>query len=99
MIFLFLQNGIICDVVINANPKYPPYTLLGVKQVWGDSLNLKISSYVHSSVVDLPNKEVVSRFPTQNSDCAADVPTLNVTLVWKNSKRSSFIRFRLEGKM
>ncbi|XP_075219977.1 aaRS-interacting multifunctional protein 2 isoform X2 [Lycorma delicatula] len=82
----FSENGIIRDVVINVNPKYPPYSLLGVSKIWNELINLNISSYVHSTVVNVPD-DIMSYFASQKSDFTDNIPTLNVTLIWKNIGR------------
>ncbi|XP_069695056.1 probable aminoacyl tRNA synthase complex-interacting multifunctional protein 2 isoform X1 [Periplaneta americana] len=79
-----LQNGVIHDVVINASPEYPPYSLAALRRLWGDGLKLGVHCHVHSSITNLPKSLdcflslVSSNFEQGRS------PLLNVTLVWKN---------------
>lgn len=85
-IFCFFQDSIIHDIVINANPDYPPYSLLGLNKVWGESLNLKITNFIHSSVVNIPINDILSYFSSKNVEFSDNVPNLNVTIIWKSGK-------------
>ncbi|KAJ9598491.1 hypothetical protein L9F63_010811 [Diploptera punctata] len=79
-----LQNGVIHDIVINASPKYPPYSLAALRRLWGDGLKLGIKCYFHSSMLELPDylKDFVSLVSNDIKD--DKLPLLNVTLVWKD---------------
>ncbi|PSN39773.1 hypothetical protein C0J52_15321 [Blattella germanica] len=79
-----LQNGVVHDIVINASPKHPPYSLAALKRLWGDGLKLGVQCHVHSSVVELP-KELQDFNSVVCSGGSGDkVPLLNITLVWKD---------------
>jgi len=71
------------DIVINANPKSVPFSLVILKKLWTDRLSINVQFYTHSTVASLP--ESASNF--QNI-CTAHQPTsatnLNISLIWKN---------------
>nr|CAD7457345.1 unnamed protein product [Timema tahoe] len=75
------QNGLIHDIVINASPKHPPYSILALYQLWGETLKLNISCHVHSTVPNVP-EHLLSFRPT-NCTASKNSPLLNITIVWK----------------
>lgn len=65
------------DLVINADPKYPPFGLLWLQKLW--NLPLNISIHVHSSVPSLPEHLVVfNRLKVDDSN-----NMYCITFVWK----------------
>lgn len=79
-----LQNGVIHDIVINASPQYPPYSLAALQRLWGDGLKLGVHWHTHSSILQLPKNldsflSVISSYSTHERS-----PLLNITLVWKD---------------
>lgn len=79
-----LQNGVIHDIVINASPKYPPYSLAALQRLWGDGLRLGIHCHTHSSILQLP-KNLDSFLSVISSDSTQErSPLLNITLIWKD---------------
>nr|CAD7431319.1 unnamed protein product [Timema monikensis] len=79
------QNGLIHDIVINASPKHPPYSILALYHLWGDTLKLNISCHVHSTVRNVP-EHLLSFRPT-DSTTSKNSPLLNITVVWKEADR------------
>jgi len=78
------QNGVIHDIVINASPQYPPYSLAALQRLWGDGLKLGVHCHTHSSILQLP-KNLDSFLSVISSDSIQErSPLLNVTLVWKD---------------
>lgn len=78
------QNGVIHDIVINASPQYPPYSLAALQRLWGDSLKLGVHCHTHSSILQLP-KSLDSFLSVVSSDFTQErSPLLNITLVWKD---------------
>ncbi|XP_065199492.1 probable aminoacyl tRNA synthase complex-interacting multifunctional protein 2 [Planococcus citri] len=68
-------------IVINADPNYPPYCLLGLNKIWKD-LPVSISVHTHSSVETLPKSvETFQLLQKSNSESKSKV---NITLVWKD---------------
>ncbi|XP_021921919.1 probable aminoacyl tRNA synthase complex-interacting multifunctional protein 2 isoform X2 [Zootermopsis nevadensis] len=79
-----LQNGVIHDIVINASPKYPPYSLVALRRLWGDSLKLGVRCHIHSSVLQLPTN-LENFLSVISDDCDQERSSLlNITLVWKD---------------
>lgn len=79
-----LQNGVIHDVVINASPEYPPYSLAALRRLWGDGLKLGVHCHIHSSITNLPKSLDSFLSLVSNNFEQWRSPLLNVTLVWKN---------------
>jgi hypothetical protein len=72
------------DIVVNASPKYPPYSLAALRRLWGDSLKLGVQCHVHSSILQLPkNLENFLSVISHDSDQGRS-SLLNITLVWKD---------------
>lgn len=76
------------DIVINANPENVPYSLVAIKKLWQNRLNISIRVCTHSSIVVLSAaalafNEVLQRLAT-NVDEVSSLPNLNVLLIWKN---------------
>ncbi|XP_045474838.1 probable aminoacyl tRNA synthase complex-interacting multifunctional protein 2 [Harmonia axyridis] len=69
------------DIVINANPLYPPYFLLFLQQLLKKEVHLNINCYLHSSVSKLPNKceAFIRKLKTQENG----VPSILIRLIWK----------------
>ncbi|XP_067013663.2 probable aminoacyl tRNA synthase complex-interacting multifunctional protein 2 isoform X2 [Anabrus simplex] len=64
------------DIVINANPQWPPYSLLALSKLSCLSLN----THMHSTVVDLPQH--TAQFYLSPSDEKAR--PITIRLIWKN---------------
>lgn len=78
---MFIQHGVIRDIVVNADPQKPPYSLLLINKLWPESLNLNIRCYTHSSVKERPTDlDYFENIQVEDSDAVE----LKVTLVWKN---------------
>lgn len=76
------------DIVINANPENVPYSLVAIKKLWQNRLNISIRVCTHSSIVVLPAaalafNEALQRLAT-DVDEISSLPKLNVVLIWKN---------------
>lgn len=78
-----LQNGVIHDIVINASPRYPPYSVAALRRLWSDGLKLGVHCHVHSSILELPKNLDKFLSLVSNSDQERS-PLLNITLVWKD---------------
>uniref|UniRef100_A0A1B6DMX2 AIMP2 thioredoxin-like domain-containing protein n=1 Tax=Clastoptera arizonana TaxID=38151 RepID=A0A1B6DMX2_9HEMI len=76
-------TGQIRDVVVNASPTCPPYSLLAIKKLWCDVLDVQISCYVHSTVATAPTPHL-SHFQSKSESKEPNLPKLNVSLIWKN---------------
>lgn len=80
-----LQEKNLHDIVIHVNPVNIPYSFAALQILWTDRLNLLIECYTHSSVKELPaqNQVFVKRISSFKPN--AQVPTLNVSLIWKQT--------------
>ncbi|XP_014245508.1 aminoacyl tRNA synthase complex-interacting multifunctional protein 2 [Cimex lectularius] len=78
----FSKLGFIHDIVLNVNPLYPPYSLLGLTKLWDWFACVNYTWHVHSSVRTLPEnaKSFQDKLTGENSK---ESP-LNITFVWKN---------------
>lgn len=77
------QNGVIHDIVINASPRYPPYSIAALRRLWSDGLKLGVHCHIHSSILELPKNLDKFLCLVSNSDQERS-PLLNITLVWKD---------------
>ncbi|XP_058054198.1 probable aminoacyl tRNA synthase complex-interacting multifunctional protein 2 [Anopheles bellator] len=73
------------DFVVNASPEYIPHSLLALKNLWKDRLNLQVECFTHSTVPKLSDEAVsFQQAITNNSTTVANLPNIKVTLIWKN---------------
>lgn len=88
---LFPQAKYLQDLVIHVNPVNVPFSLLALKSLWADRLNLLIECYTHSSVKKLPaeNQAFVKRLG--EFKVKPNVPTLNVSLIWKDTPTTNLV--------
>ncbi|XP_015431574.1 PREDICTED: uncharacterized protein LOC107187897 isoform X2 [Dufourea novaeangliae] len=71
------QELVNMNLIINVNPKMPPYSALALQQVWND-IDIKLQNYVHSSInekVPLIHQPVIHS-PRNN--------VINLSVIWKN---------------
>ncbi|XP_035785173.1 probable aminoacyl tRNA synthase complex-interacting multifunctional protein 2 isoform X2 [Anopheles albimanus] len=74
------------DFVINASPEHVPYSLLALKNLWKDRLNLQVECFTHSTVPKLSDEAVnfQTAISSTNDPIASKLPIIKVTLIWKN---------------
>lgn len=75
------------DFVVNASPEYVPYSLLALKNLWKDRLNLHVECFTHSTVPKLSEEALNFQTAITNSTgtvVASNLPQIKVTLIWKN---------------
>ncbi|CAH1170434.1 unnamed protein product [Phaedon cochleariae] len=72
------------DLVININPLNPPYSLEIIQKQLQDSVNLKFSAHLHSSVFSLPEDAINLQSRLVNANLKEGVPTVHLRLIWKN---------------
>lgn len=68
-----------------------PYCLLAFQNLWKQRLNLVVSCHTHSSVVGLPEINLYFAKQLQKSQPDASLPSLKVTLIWKESPETQLI--------
>jgi len=78
------------DIVINAHPNYVPYALLAMKNAWKNMFILQVKAYAHSSITKI-SKEAENFQKNVEEIISADLPTLNITLIWKNCEHTEMI--------
>ncbi|KAL2749118.1 putative aminoacyl tRNA synthase complex-interacting multifunctional protein 2 isoform X1 [Vespula maculifrons] len=72
------------NLIVNVNPKKPPYSILALPKVWND-INIKLQSYVHSSVIGTVPKIYI---------CDINPPkpnVINLFLIWKEVEDLEFV--------
>jgi len=67
------------DIVVNANPSSPPFSLLALQKAWSSLVDVNISCHVHSSAKGAPQGWPGS-LDTKTEGSAQQI---NVRLVWK----------------
>uniref|UniRef100_A0A182Q9I0 AIMP2 thioredoxin-like domain-containing protein n=1 Tax=Anopheles farauti TaxID=69004 RepID=A0A182Q9I0_9DIPT len=73
------------DFVVNASPEFVPYSLLALKNLWKDRLNLHVECFTHSTVPKLSEEALnFQNVITQSGTTATNLPQIKVTLIWKN---------------
>ncbi|XP_052895292.1 probable aminoacyl tRNA synthase complex-interacting multifunctional protein 2 isoform X1 [Anopheles moucheti] len=73
------------DFVVNASPEYVPYSLLALKNLWKNRLNLHVECFTHSTVPKLSDEALTFQNAIKNSESvASNLPQIKVTLIWKN---------------
>lgn len=67
------------NLIINVNPKKPPYSILALQKVWND-ISIKLQSCVHSSVIgNVPEICICDINPPKPN-------VINLFLIWKEGK-------------
>lgn len=90
MIKFIFQGDVIHDLVVSADPDSPPLSLLVLYKVASEMFKVFATSYVHSSVVGMPQN---LREVFQNGGCTnRDENEVAFTLLWKKSK---YLLFKL----
>ncbi|XP_015175526.1 PREDICTED: aminoacyl tRNA synthase complex-interacting multifunctional protein 2 isoform X2 [Polistes dominula] len=78
------SEPITVNLIINANPKKPPYSILALPKVWND-ISIKLQSYVHSSVIgDIPELNICDKNPSKTN-------IINLSLIWKEVDELEFV--------
>lgn len=78
-------------MVINANPKNIPYSLIALQNIWQNRLNLTINCYTHSTIGSLPEPNQFFANQLKKNSTIASLPTLNISLIWKETKITELI--------
>jgi aminoacyl tRNA synthase complex-interacting multifunctional protein 2 len=75
---MYLQKPVVIKLVLNVNPKKPPYSILALQKLWKDT-NIKVTSYIHSTTT----AQAPITFP-EITTSATNV--VEITLIWKEGK-------------
>ncbi|KAF7271635.1 aaRS-interacting multifunctional protein 2 isoform X2 [Rhynchophorus ferrugineus] len=77
-------NNIPECLVIHASPTSPPYSLEILQRLLQDEVALTVTSYLHSTVVSLPEPANKLKASLESFQPSAGVPIIQIRLVWKN---------------
>lgn len=89
-----IDNNNLAEVVVNAHPQNVPYSLLALKNLWTGRLFLQAEIFTHSSIAekDLTNEsKAFSAKILQSTEKDYKLPTLKVTIIWKDVETTQFI--------
>lgn len=79
------------DIVINAHPKFIPYALLAIKNIWKDTFNIDVKCYSHSTIVSLDQEAIEFQKQITANNSSVKSPGIKVTLIWKNTEHTEMI--------
>uniref|UniRef100_A0AAG5D804 AIMP2 thioredoxin-like domain-containing protein n=1 Tax=Anopheles atroparvus TaxID=41427 RepID=A0AAG5D804_ANOAO len=80
-----INRNFLQDFVVNASPDYVPYSLLALKNLWKDRLNLQVECFTHSTVPRLTEEALnFQKAILTTSTTVNNLPQIKVTLIWKN---------------
>lgn len=83
-----LETSFVCpitkvpDIIINASPTHPPYSLLLVQKLWSNCFQLRVTMHLHSTVSSLPENAAALSEALQTCT-QTNLPTVNIRLIWK----------------
>lgn len=72
------------DIVINASPDFPPYSLKLIQQLWKNNLKMKVQTHLHSSVSKVLEGASLFASQLEKFETQGKLPVLNVRLIWKD---------------
>ncbi|XP_071965255.1 aminoacyl tRNA synthase complex-interacting multifunctional protein 2-like [Antedon mediterranea] len=84
----WLKNGVVHDIVINANPNQPPHSLFVLYKLLSEQCTCAVAVHTHSSIKVLP---------FQLSECFGECTTkrnkaqIMLTLIWKDVTRVEMV--------
>lgn len=78
------ENNLPENIVVNANPSSPPYSLEIVQRLLQNQIGLLVTSHLHSSVVSLPEPTIRLKDALENFKPKHGVPVINIKIIWKN---------------
>ncbi|XP_031351818.1 probable aminoacyl tRNA synthase complex-interacting multifunctional protein 2 isoform X2 [Photinus pyralis] len=72
------------DMIVNANPSFPPYAILALQKLCAPVVNLVVGTHTHSSIPSLtPEAENLAQ-KLREFVPLADLPKISLRLIWKN---------------
>lgn len=78
------KNTIPENIAINVNPASPPYSLEVLQRLLQNEIGLVVTSYIHSSVVSLPEPVSQLKESLVNFKPKSGIPVIKIRLIWKN---------------
>ncbi|XP_051172893.1 aminoacyl tRNA synthase complex-interacting multifunctional protein 2 isoform X2 [Leptopilina boulardi] len=73
-----IYNPVTIDIILNANPKKPPFSILALSKIWKDS-SFQIQTHVHSSII-----ENVPEFLLTKNEENIQKNCINLRLIWRD---------------
>ncbi|XP_011691668.1 PREDICTED: aminoacyl tRNA synthase complex-interacting multifunctional protein 2-like isoform X2 [Wasmannia auropunctata] len=70
-----VQKPVVVKLVVHANPRKPPYSILALQKLWRDT-NIEVTSYTHSTLKD----QISIVFP---KTVRSSINVIELTLIWK----------------
>ncbi|CAH1112542.1 unnamed protein product [Psylliodes chrysocephalus] len=77
-------TGDLPDLVVNANPTHPPFSLEILQKLLQDSINFNVTCYLHSSVSKLTDNAQKLEQSLLSHKEKSGIPKINIRLIWKN---------------
>ncbi|XP_043470842.1 aminoacyl tRNA synthase complex-interacting multifunctional protein 2 isoform X2 [Leptopilina heterotoma] len=74
-----VHNPVTVDIILSANPKNPPFSILALTKIWKDSI-FQIQSHTHSSI----NESVPEFSLNDNKENKTQKNCINLRLIWKD---------------
>ncbi|KAJ3642721.1 hypothetical protein Zmor_025479 [Zophobas morio] len=72
------------DIIINASPTNPPYSLELIQKLWKNYIFLSVKTYTHSSLTTLTENATELTKILEAFSAETNVPKVNVKLIWKD---------------
>jgi aminoacyl tRNA synthase complex-interacting multifunctional protein 2 len=72
------------DIIINASPTNPPYSLELIQKLWKNYVFLSVKTYLHSTITSLNENATQLTKTLESFAPMTNVPKVNVQLIWKN---------------
>ncbi|XP_053987381.1 probable aminoacyl tRNA synthase complex-interacting multifunctional protein 2 isoform X2 [Hylaeus volcanicus] len=89
------QDPVSINLIVNVNPKRPPYFISALQKVWKDT-DITVQTYVHSSIGgDVPTVHQETKGSPRNN-------LVNLSLIWKDVEDLEFVTglygYRITGE-
>jgi aminoacyl tRNA synthase complex-interacting multifunctional protein 2 len=84
----------LAEIVVNVHPKNIPYSILAFRNLFKDRLFLDVDVFTHSSIAEADFNDLTRDFTekiTKKLDYVAKLPSLKVTIIWKDVETTQFI--------
>lgn len=83
-LFIF-QKRVNVDIILTANPKKAPFSILSLAKLWSDS-SFRLQTHVHSTIAG-----TVPKFTIRKDENNTPKNVINLRLIWKDGKFSHYI--------
>lgn len=89
-----IDTNNLAEIVVNVHPKNIPYSILAFRNLFKDRLFLDVDVFTHSSISEANFNDLTRDFTekiTKSLQYASKLPTLKVTIIWKDVETTQFI--------